>query len=540
MTDQDFRVEEQEIISKARAVQANTWKEVVLSDIGLFGATYFGDQLLPFEDFHIEVLEFAATVRRGLILLPANHGKTELVSKIIPIYELCKNPNIEIILIAHIRDDGEMLAGDILRELDQNEKLNEDFGPFEPTAAQKVKQKYPWGTKAFSVRGKTTRTKDATLETFGTGSSVFGHRSHLVIGDDILDMENTSSDIQRAKVKRWLEEAVLKTLDPMTGRGIFIGTVMHHLDWYRDIEETPGWEVLRMRADWKDDKGKVHVLWPNRWPYERLMQEKLEHGSISYERRFQNVTYPDGTLKFREADVEACKDRSRTTGHVEQTWNVIISIDPAIGKTTGAKYFVATVLGIDPELPGKRYLIDGVRDKVESQRQVPLIKALATKYKPGLIVVEKNAYQEYFTTHLTEQLQKEGLYARIQPHETTREKWDFVYGVDMLIPIVEARGYSIPWKTEKDRKLWSPWTIELVEYPISKTTDCLMSLWFAELYAKRRNDTIKCVTKQRKSRWSAGRRRTIRNPWFPKPEEEDDVVDADDTGNVKEETHAKS
>jgi hypothetical protein len=523
-------------------MQKDEWQRLVLGDIGLFGVTYFGDQLLPFEDFHIEVLEFGSTVRRGLILLPANHGKSELISRILPIYEICKNPNIEIMFLAHTRPDAEMRAGAILRELDQNEKLIEDFGPFEPTAAQKVKQKYPWGTKAFSVQNKATRTPDATFETFGVGSSIFGHRSHLVIGDDILDMENTSSDIQRLKTKRNIEEAVLKTLDPMYGRAIFVGTVMHHLDWYRDISETQGWEVLKMRADWKDEKtGKIHVLWPRRWPYERLMQEKREHGSISYERRFQNVTYPDGTLKFKEADVEACKDRTRTTGHCESKWNIIISIDPAIGKTTGAKYFVATVLGIDPEMPGKRYMIDGVRDKVESQRQVPLIKALAEKYKPGLIVVEKNAYQEYFTTHLTEQLQKEGLYARIQPHETTREKWDFVYGVDMLIPIVEARGYSIPWQTEKDRRLWSPWIIELIEYPISKTTDCLMSLWFAELYAKRRSDTIKCVVKQRKSKWAAGRSRKIRNPWFPKQEEEEEeILKTDDTGNVREDTDAKS
>ncbi len=482
-----------------------------LEDVSLFAATFFGEYLLPFEPFHVEVLRFAASVPKGLVLLPCSHGKTELCSKILPIFEICRNQNVEIILVAHTYPDAEMLGAAILRELEQNERLIEAYGPFVPSA----KQHYPWGATAFSVMKRTHRGKDATLEIFGTGSSIFGHRADLVIGDDILDIENSSSEIRRSGVQRWFDEGVLKTLDPTKGRIVLVGTVMHYLDLYADIQDRPGWEVLKKQAITYDGEGTPRALWPNRWPLSRLMDEKRQ-GTIAFERRFQNIVYPEGMLKFRESDIELCKDETRRVGDRGDSWEIIIGIDPAVGKSEYAKYFALTVLGYNPAEPQKRYIIDGVRDKIEVKRQIPLVLSKIRQYSPQLIVVEKNACQSYFVTYLEEKAREEGLYCRIQPHETTKEKHDFVMGIDALVPIVENHAFSFPWRTEESRQLFLPWLTEMMDYPISKTTDCLMSLWFAELYLKKQAKMLKCITKQRKTAWRPGARRKVRNPFYPR------------------------
>jgi hypothetical protein len=68
-------------------------------DPALFIVTYFPHRINKLEEFHLRLIRTATQQTRSLILYPAGHGKTTLVSTLLPIWALCKDPNIRIAII---------------------------------------------------------------------------------------------------------------------------------------------------------------------------------------------------------------------------------------------------------------------------------------------------------------------------------------------------------------------------------------------------------------------------------------------------------
>ena len=80
--------------------------------------------------------------------------------------------------------NAELLAilGAIERDLsDPNSLLVQDFGDLRGDL---------WQTTQFNIKGRSIVDREPTLAAYGTGSNVFGHRSDLIIADDLLNLDN--------------------------------------------------------------------------------------------------------------------------------------------------------------------------------------------------------------------------------------------------------------------------------------------------------------------------------------------------------------
>ena len=107
---------------------------------------------------------------------------------------------------------GEEVMYHIRQELETNPRILAEYGHLEGDT---------WTNRLI-------RTKDGfELKIGGRGCQVRGFRPQLFIGDDLEDDEEVESDEQMEKTKRWLDSAVLNTLDEIECRGFFIGTVLH-------------------------------------------------------------------------------------------------------------------------------------------------------------------------------------------------------------------------------------------------------------------------------------------------------------------------
>jgi len=104
----------------------------LLDDPALFIVTYFPHRISRLEDFHLRLLSSATEKVRALVLYPAGHGKTTLVSTLLPIWALCKDPNIRMGIIAKNQVEAEGIMSTIQSELVDNQALIRDFGPFRP------------------------------------------------------------------------------------------------------------------------------------------------------------------------------------------------------------------------------------------------------------------------------------------------------------------------------------------------------------------------------------------------------------------------
>lgn len=101
----------------------------------------------------------------GRSMVPTHNSSLLSFANII--LEICANPNIRIILIMKTFEDAKAYCDLIRHELVDNTKLVEDFGPF-------VSDK--WTSEAFNVAGRQISDPHYTLEVFGTGGKVLGHR----------------------------------------------------------------------------------------------------------------------------------------------------------------------------------------------------------------------------------------------------------------------------------------------------------------------------------------------------------------------------
>src|ERR1043165_9272878 len=103
-------------------------KKRALNDPAFFIATYFGDKIENLKDFHLRLVENSTSKDKCLILYPAGHGKTTLVSTILPIWALCRDPNVRIAIIGKNEDEAKnKIARAIIAELMGNERLIKDF-----------------------------------------------------------------------------------------------------------------------------------------------------------------------------------------------------------------------------------------------------------------------------------------------------------------------------------------------------------------------------------------------------------------------------
>lgn len=109
-----------------------------------------------------------------------------------------------------------------------------------------------------------------TIAAYGTLGGITGSRANEVLGDDLLDFENTRTQYQRELVNTWVHNSFLPRRKSKIGRAALIGTAWHHDDAYVRARDTGGFVVCRTPL--LSDGPDVYAIltYPDNWKYERL------------------------------------------------------------------------------------------------------------------------------------------------------------------------------------------------------------------------------------------------------------------------------
>ncbi len=382
----------------------------------VFAALYFD---LEIEPYQAQMMNWARQHPRSLIRVPAQHGKSTLMSKVFPVWEIVCNPKIRIILIMKTERDA-FSYSDIIRNKfsDPNEKLVKDFGPFRP-------EKGAWTNAQFNVLARQVKDPHFTMEFYGSGGPVLGHRSDLTIVDDVVTEETAKTMGQRETQLKWFREQVqtgpkymwpIMELDPAAVRDrviagdpdyirwaqynlgrnkqgkvrllkvpedvfwptdiiyqriVVCGTTFHPKDLYFELDKDKTYKSLYFDCYTHDEKtGAVGALWPAQMPLDALEAEKESSGVLSFNKRFRNIALDEGELVFKEAMVmggehenieyDGILDRERSWGEFDEEWFRTLGCDPASGSTTRFSTWPSYItLGVDQQHPQRKmYLID--------------------------------------------------------------------------------------------------------------------------------------------------------------------------------------
>ena len=192
--------------------------------------------------------------------------------------KIADNPDLRIGLMSNTDTQAYAFSGAIRGTLEQNDRFIELYGD---CVSHKKWTDAEWLHKA----SKHHNSKDRTMFARGVGGAIVSKRFDIIICDDILDEENTSTPEQMEKVRNWFWKTVYPCLVP-GGVIIFVGTRWSDGDFYEELMTPPpegkGWTSLVRAAEWTDENGVRHSLWPDRFPLEFLDKMRSEMGSALY------------------------------------------------------------------------------------------------------------------------------------------------------------------------------------------------------------------------------------------------------------------
>lgn len=207
-------------------VKLDAIKERCKTDLKFLVTKIMG--LTRWGQLHDELVQFVDSPGdRKLVLLPRGHQKSTIISVGWVVQQVLRDPNIRILIVSA----QWKLAKDLLHQIKSvltQSALKDIFGPFETNQTR-------FTTEFIDVAQKTKHSKDPTISTGGIDSGKTGSHCDLLIFDDCVSPENTTS---AEMIKKTIDSYrdCLPLLDP-GGKIVVIGTRYSMADMYGYILE---------------------------------------------------------------------------------------------------------------------------------------------------------------------------------------------------------------------------------------------------------------------------------------------------------------
>lgn len=487
-----------------------------------------------FEEFFIEFSEYdylpahlktavadALAHHRMMVNMPPGHAKSEVFSVWFPIWLICQDRNVQIILLSKTEPLAKRAARGISVQLEQNVPLIQAYGRFKPETDIQ-----PWQplSGALSVAGRdlTSTTGDMTIQVKGGHQQILGMRAHWVILDDPTDEKLSDSETERETLEKRVDGEAVSRLMP-GGHAICVGQRVHMFDIYDHLEKKkvrrgpragePVWVVHRMPAvaKWPTETEEAEVLWPEHWSFDELMDRYDDQGEALFETMYQQNPMPLGERIVKpewiygDGEYRGCLDTDRGAGQGYRTLGDlpvvrVVSIDPSPKNYTGicvadvagaGSTFVAAVIEISHEKGlGLRDLVNEIDRCLKMYAPVDYMIFEESTFSHWL-------YEDPFFQQLRHQI-------KVIPHYTNaKTKGDPELGIRSLAIEFEKGAIRLPYGNPEAKDMSDRFIEEeLFTYPQGKVDDRLDALWFIKsrwktlLPRKQVNTTVPGVKSQ--------------------------------------------
>lgn len=371
-----------------------------------FFLTYLAEYVKhPFADFHREM--FAITeddnLKMAVVMAFRGSGKSTVFTLSYPIWAVLGSPKKKfVLLVAQTQAQAKLYLTNLKRELEANELLRGDLGPFDER-----QEEWSAGTLVIPKFG-------ARITAISTEQSVRGirhgsHRPDLIICDDLEDLASVKTHESRQKMWHWLMGDVIPSGDQKT-KVIVVGNMLHESSLLMRLKE-------EIKAGTRDGLCRTYPLlnedgsptWPGKFP---------TPGDITEIRR-----RVDDAAWSREYLMKIVSDTERV---IHPEWlhfydnlpdcnnglfvhSLVIGVDVAISESEMADYtaFVPILVFSDLNACWQGYVLPRIVNKRMSfPETVDLLKIYARSFeqkKYSTVYIEDAGYQRA----LAQQLERE-------------------------------------------------------------------------------------------------------------------------------------
>jgi predicted phage terminase large subunit-like protein len=188
-----------------------------------FFSLYLGHYIkYPFAPFHSEMFSLTENndLRLAVLVAFRGSGKSTLMTLSYPIWAITGVQQKKFVLIvSQTQAQAKLHMANIKRELEDNELLKADIGPFEEISDE-------WGSNSIVISKYEARITVASTEQSIRGLRHGQYRPDLVICDDVEDLNSVKTREARDKTFQWLVGEVLPIGDQNT-KIIIVGNLLH-------------------------------------------------------------------------------------------------------------------------------------------------------------------------------------------------------------------------------------------------------------------------------------------------------------------------
>lgn len=389
------------------------------------------------------------------------HAKSAYLSNAFPVHEIAYRKRKMLLVISETNNGSKKFIKWVAQQLKYNQKLRDDFGVL--LHEQKTRNEKD-SEEAFLT------TTGIKMEATSLGMQIRGFRNgsqrpDLIILDDLESRDSNNTPELRQKARDWLNQDLIPAGDPNKTAFVFMGTIVHPdsllsyvLDnrkdfiknkfpaiinppensdlWaeferiYKEYEPTPeeleemetteevmetpnANAALKFYSDNKAvmDKG-IKVLWPNRFPYYKLIFEKINLGTKAFNTEFMNNPIDEESQIFKPYMFTYHND---DIPYSDGSYYVATGIDFSMGKQRGDYSAIVTVAR--HRKTNKVYVIDAFGDRIHPDEFMKVIVDKVAKYQPDRIGAEAQMAQEFFVDKLKEALTVIGYPAHNRVHK---------------------------------------------------------------------------------------------------------------------------
>ena len=419
---------------------------------------YFFKTYLPhyfdkeFADFHRELLALSEVRDEPVfIAAPREHAKSTIITLGVPLHDILFERRHFILIIS----DTEDLAGDFCQfiqlELEENERIREDFGDLVNAGF--------WEAKDFVTKN------GIRVKARGRGQRIRGlrwrqYRPDRVLIDDLENDKNVKNPRIVNETIEWLLTAVLGSLSENYSM-MMVGTILSKrcvlkqmIDMKsEDDPESPRFISRIYRAITDDGT----PLWPAQWSLERLLKRKAQMGSIRFNQEMQNDPKDDEGL-FREEWIRYYHPEELTN----RPLRVYTYIDPSMEPGSANDYKAIITVGIDSS--GIIYVLDAFIRKCSVDTMVRATYSRYEEWHPLVIGLEENALGEFAGVPFRMVAQEKGYHL---PLKGLKQKVAKEARIGRISPLVE-RGIIRFRKGHSDQDLLVE---QLIYFPSSTIND---------------------------------------------------------------------
>lgn len=357
---------------------------------------------------HKSIISNISSSKSTLDLAPRGFGKSTVGDVDYCITNILRDPNIRIMIGSKTQTQAEAFLKEIRTHFEQNTQLLRIFGDW------KTSKDNVWNDREFTVNKRSIIKKEATVTALGASGAVISKHFDIIIGDDLVGLENARTERQRANLKEWFYSSLFPTLEP-DGEIHILGTRYNPLDLYEDLIKSKDYKVNIQKAIQTVD-GVKRSLWEDKFSLERLEAIAKQSGKIIFNMQYQNDTelakgkiFKAQYFKYYEEykidyDFQTAKVLVKNAEGVG-SWikcRVYFGCDLAISEKENDNndYFVCMVIGVDADK--NVYVLEYIKERLSFNAQLNAIIEYGRSKYPMVerVGVETVAYQKSLAQEL--------------------------------------------------------------------------------------------------------------------------------------------